>query len=305
MKNFMKNFNFLVLFAISMLESQQFLRSEIATQQSQSIMTYIYTSLVNKQEPIPAQIASTKKCIIFDLDGVLCTTNELQAFYEIGMDTIFQYMLKHGVPSKTNLFKALEHAPALTTFAAYDQGLRIPQIMVDWQCNAQDVRDIQDTMIKHILDSQITIEEKNLQVNTVLMMTNPKKLIATRQAIYEGIALVRTLKKLGYKVYALSNWDAASFPLFVEKFPEIFTYEDQNLFDGIMISGKTGMIKPNKNIFEACLSKFKLKKTEAIFIDDTIENIQAAQAIGITSIHCKNRNIANVTKELIIQLHSK
>ena len=38
-------------------------------------------------------------------------------------------------------------------------------------------------------------------------------------------------------------------------------------------------------------------------IDDTIENVQAAQNLGITSIHCQNKNIHNATNQLIEILH--
>ena len=87
------------------------------------------------------------------------------------------------------------------------------------------------------------------------------------------------------------------------EFPALFNFEGQDLFDGIMTSGKTKMIKPNSDIFEACLTKFKINRNQAIFIDDTIENVQAAQNLGITSIHCQNKNIHNATNQLIEILH--
>ena len=296
----MKNFKLFALFIAIMVHVGAIHTnpaSSNATQQS--LAAYLYAGLWQSQEFIPAAKNASKNVVIFDLDGVLCKTNDLQAFYEIGMNVIVQYILQHGTPSSKKLFTALEHAPAVTTFDAYNEGMRIPQIMVDWQCNAQELRDIQDDMIKHILNSKLTIIEKNLMVNTVLMMTTSEKFVATRQTIPAGIELARTLKKLGYKIYILSNWDITSFPLFVEKFPELFTYNGQDLFDGVMISGKTGMIKPHTNIFEACLKKFKIQRSQAVFIDDTIENIQAAQNLGISSIHCKNKNIDDVTAQLI------
>lgn len=263
-----------------------------------SMINYISSYLMQEQASIPTAADSYKKAIIFDLDGVLCKTNDLQAFYEIGMPLVLQYIAQYGRPSTKKIFEALQNAPAVTTFDAYNEGLRLPQIMVDWQCNAQELRDIQDEMTKHILNSKLSIVEKNLLVNTILMMTTPDKFIKTRQSMPEGIELARTLKKLGYKLYILSNWDQASFPLFVKQFPEIF-----ELFDGVMTSGKTGMIKPNPDIFEACLKKFNIQRSQAVFIDDTIENIQTAQRLGITSIHCQNKNIYNVKKQLIEKLN--
>ncbi len=295
----MKNFKLLAVFTAIIAYTQPTYTNSSSQTTKNSLTAYLYATLCQSQETIPAAQKSSKNVIIFDLDGVLCKTNDLQAFYEIGMTVIMQYMVHHGKPSNKKLFDALEHAPAVTTINAFNEGMRLPQIMVDWQCNAQELRDIQDEMINHILNSPLTIIEKNLMINTVLMMTTPEKFIATRQVIPAGIELTRTLKKLGYKLYILSNWDPSSFSLLTTQFPEIFKYEGQDLFDGIMTSGKTGMIKPNSDIFENCLKKFKINRSQAIFIDDTIENIQAAENLGIKSIHCQNKNIDNVTKQLI------
>jgi FMN phosphatase YigB (HAD superfamily) len=300
----MKNFKLFTFFiAIITLTGSIYTCNE-SNSSKNSLTAYLYASLCQPQETIPAACNASKKVIIFDLDGVLCKTNDLQAFYEIGMNVIMQYMLQHGKPSSKKLFDALKDAPAVTKASSYNEGMRMPQIMVDWQCNAQELRDIQDEMINHILHSDMTIVEKNLMVNTVLMMTKPEKFIATRQIIPDGLELARTLKKLGYRLYILSNWDPSSFSLLKTEFPELFNVEGQDLFDGIMTSGKTGMIKPNSDIFEACLAKFKINRNQAIFIDDTIENVQAAQNLGISSIHCQNKNIRNTTSQLIEILHS-
>ena len=297
----MKQFKLLTLFIATIACMQPIFGNMPSTDKTQQSMTaYLYSNILQQSTALPAAQSASKKIIIFDLDGVLCTTNKLRASLEIGMGTIGQYMLEHfKSPSSQLLFQALEFAPAVTTYDAYNQGIRMPQIMVDWQVGAQDLRDIQDTMMSHVASSDLTISEKNLHIQTILMMTNPTKFITTRQIIPDGIELARSLKKLGYKIYILSNWDPTSFPLFVEEFPEFFTFEGRNLFDGIMISGQQHTLKPNKDIFEACCNKFNIQKSQAIFIDDTIENVTEAQKIGIESIHCTNRNIADVKKQLI------
>ncbi len=302
MKNF-KLFVFLIAIIISIQSMHSYATStkdSQSTKNKQTATAYLYANLWQEQATIPAAQNSSKKVIIFDLDGVLCTTNQLRAFQEVGIKTIWQYMVEHlKSPSSKLLFDALKDAPAVTAFDVYNEGNRLPQCIVDWQVAAQDLHDIQDTMVAHILASNLTISEKNLHVQTILMMTTPAKFVATRQSIPDGIILARMLKKLGYKLYILSNWDPASFPLFMSQFPDIFTYDEQNLFDGIMISGQQRTLKPNKGFFEACLKKFNIAPSQAIFIDDTIENIQGAQAVGISSIHCKNKNIRDVKKQLI------
>jgi len=276
----MKNFTLLAIFTIGLVSMNY--------SQLKSSDTITETSVV------------IKKSIIFDLDGVLCTTNSLQAFQAIGITTTLEYIATQWkLPSQKELFDTLATAPAIRCDDAYNQGLRMPNIMVDWQCAAQDLSIIQKTMIDHIIESDKNKIEKELLINTVLMMTHPETFISTRQTIPTAINLLQELKNQGYKLYILSNWDKTSFPIFIEKFPELFTYKDQPMFDGIMISGDTELLKPDQSMFKRCLNEFNLTVHDTIFVDDTIENVQAAQQHGITSIHCENKDIQNVMKQLM------
>lgn len=269
-----------------------------SNKEQSSLVAFFSKNLLQKQEILPLATDASKKVIIFDLDGVLCKTNDLQAFYEIGIKVILQHMMQHGKPSVKKLFTALQGAPAITNFDVEHHGIKIPRIIIDWQCNKQGLRDVQDIMVKHILNAKLSIPEKNFMVQTILMMTTPRKFIETRQMILGALELAHTLKQLGYKLYILANWDATSFPLFKKKFPALFTYQDQDLFDGIMISGKTGMIKPDPKLFEALLVKFNIDRSQVVFIDDAPENVQAAQKLGISALHCRNYNIRYIKKEL-------
>jgi 2-haloacid dehalogenase len=130
-------------------------------------------------------------------------------------------------------------------------------------------------------------------------MTTPEKFIRTRTTIPAGVELLHELKTNGYKVYVLSNWDPTSFPLLKAKYPEIFTYNGNEMFNGIMISGNVGMLKPDPAIFAKFLTDFNIQASNAIFIDDTIENVQAAKKIEISSIHCESNNIPAARKKLI------
>jgi FMN phosphatase YigB (HAD superfamily) len=303
----MKKLNFIAIFMITMtfMPSIQTHEKKDAPAQ-QSLMAYIYNSFMpaSTTATIPAACNTTKKVIIFDLNGVLCTTNKLRAAQTIGFDVISAYMIEHfKLPSSQELFKALEKVPAVSTRPVFYNSAQLPAIMVDWKTGLQDARDVQDAMLKHIADSKMTPAEKNMYTQTILMMTTPIKLISSKQIIAEGLQLVQTLKKLGYKIYILSNWDADSFPLFVQNFPELFKFEGKDLFDGIMISGKQHIAKPNKSIYQECLKKFEIDPLQAIFIDDAIENVRAADQLGIQSIHCKNKNIGYVKKQLIKMLN--
>ena len=52
-------------------------------------------------------------------------------------------------------------------------------------------------------------------------------------------------------------------------------------FDGIVLSGPIGKIKPNKDIFDHITEKFDIDKNDCIFIDDSSINIEGAKKAGI------------------------
>jgi 2-haloacid dehalogenase len=96
--------------------------------------------------------------------------------------------------------------------------------------------------------------------------------------IPQNVTLLQELKEK-YKLYGLTNWSAETFPIVFKRF-SFFT-----LFDGIVISGEEKLIKPDKKIFELMLERYHLEAKNSVFIDDNINNIQAAKEIGFVTIH--------------------
>ena len=94
--------------------------------------------------------------------------------------------------------------------------------------------------------------------------------------------IVDKLKKAGVKVYGLTNWSAETFPIAYKRF-EVF-----HKLDGIVVSGEEKCIKPGKEIFHRLLSRFNLRASDCIFIDDNTDNIATAKALGFDTILFKN-----------------
>lgn len=83
-----------------------------------------------------------------------------------------------------------------------------------------------------------------------------------------------------YTLILLSNTNALHIEC-VQK--HISFYDDfKACFNQFYLSHEIMMRKPDAAIFNFVLSKNKLKPEECLFIDDTIENIEAASALGIT-----------------------
>jgi putative hydrolase of the HAD superfamily len=96
--------------------------------------------------------------------------------------------------------------------------------------------------------------------------------------IEETIDLLRSIVETDNRFFVLSNMHIASFA-HLEK-----EYDIWDMFDGIVISSHIKKVKPEIEIYEHLLGKHNLDASETVFIDDTDENLAAANAIGIQTI---------------------
>ena len=71
-------------------------------------------------------------------------------------------------------------------------------------------------------------------------------------------------------------------------------------FDNIIISAYEGVEKPNREIYVTAVDKLGSSYEECIFIDDKIENVEAAISLGIHAIHLdREKDTLKVLLELL------
>ena len=112
---------------------------------------------------------------------------------------------------------------------------------------------------------------------------------------------VKILKSLidnpNLKVVALTNWSHETFPIALDRFDFL------HWFEGIVVSGEEKTRKPFKEIYETTLNRYSIVAEEAIFIDDNLRNIKAAEALGIHGIHFESpQQLAKALKTYHIDL---
>lgn len=95
-----------------------------------------------------------------------------------------------------------------------------------------------------------------------------------------------------FRVLALTNWSGETFPVALKKFPWL------QWFEGILVSGDEGIRKPYKEIYDLMLSRYDIDPSQAVFIDDSPNNIKGCQAAGITGVHFTD------AKTLAVQLRA-
>ena len=99
-------------------------------------------------------------------------------------------------------------------------------------------------------------------------------------AIEENVQILESLwQKPDIHLYAITNWSAETYPVARKRFPFL------NYFEDIVVSGELKLIKPDAEIYQTLLDRQPIAPEQAIFIDDVLENVKGAQALGIHGIH--------------------
>ena len=93
------------------------------------------------------------------------------------------------------------------------------------------------------------------------------------------ICWLECLSEAGLKTALLSNMisDMAAHSRQTFRWLNKLTYQ--------VLSCEVRLIKPDRAIYERCLEGLQVTPSEALFVDDKEINVQAARALGITSIH--------------------
>lgn len=107
---------------------------------------------------------------------------------------------------------------------------------------------------------------------------------------FDLVELIRSFRPM-YQTALLSNaWDDLRDMLADH-------WKIADAFDEIVISAEEGVVKPSPQIYQITLERLNLEPGQAVFVDDFIENVQAAQAFGMQTIHF--RSIDQVRAELM------
>ena len=92
------------------------------------------------------------------------------------------------------------------------------------------------------------------------------------------VEILAELRAREVSIYALSNWSLETFPTALRRF------EFLQWFQGILLSGKVRLIKPDPRIFRLFSETFAVDPANVVYIDDVRRNAEAATALGMHGI---------------------
>ena len=98
----------------------------------------------------------------------------------------------------------------------------------------------------------------------------------------DALAAIRSLRRR-YPIYVLSNNNPVSRAYFCEMMKER-GLDPAEVFEKEFYSYEMHMLKPAREVYEHVVESISVKPEEILFIDDSSSNVEAAQAVGITTL---------------------
>ncbi|MBP6869677.1 HAD hydrolase-like protein [Candidatus Babeliales bacterium] len=234
------------------------------------------------------------KHIFVDINA-LVATSPTAASKIVGIINSMKYTARVGhIPSKSDFFKALKNVPAQSSQLTYNDDLVMPAILSDWLLGLQSNNTIRYIINQYLEKCSISEIEKTIFKNISSMMMNPAIFIDTQYLMKDIAKILHTLKKSGYNIYIIGNWDKESEQFLMKLLHGHFLPEARHCY----FSSKAKQLKPHSEYFELLVEHFNVNIEESLIIDVEKNHVQAARHQGFSTILLHGHNPTQLKSEL-------
>lgn len=102
----------------------------------------------------------------------------------------------------------------------------------------------------------------------------------------ERLDYLRELRRQGYRTALLSNTNSIHIQVINEMLRREYRLDNGigDVLDRVFYSQEVGLRKPNRDIFEHVLRELNWRPEETLFVEDSIQHIRTAEALGIRTL---------------------
>ena len=97
--------------------------------------------------------------------------------------------------------------------------------------------------------------------------------------IKDTVSVLAELHQRGMPLYGLTNLPGEKFPALRERLDFL------DWFEAVVVSGAVGFAKPDPEIYIHLLKTYHLVPESTLYIDDVLENVEGAMALGLSALH--------------------
>ncbi len=75
----------------------------------------------------------------------------------------------------------------------------------------------------------------------------------------------------------------------------------ESWFDVTIVSCEVGVAKPDSRIYRICIARLGVDPKESLFVDDRVENVEAAARLGIRTLHFTGNHSVDELRALVLK----
>lgn len=232
------------------------------------------------------------KNIIFDLMGVLFALDTYGIFRRMGIGSVLRYVLTHHKDPFSVAFAVLNHMHMQDSHGYHVikyKHANLPRCITEWQEGKKSNKEALQEIERYLYTPEGSLffkseYERKVINNIITTIFNATSLTIYMRPIIPNVFLVKDIKEhTPHKLYLLSNFDVDAMEAISLSYPDFFS-----LFDGVVVSGQVGYLKPYPEMYHYLLENYNLRPEDSLFIDDQYENVRGAERVGISGVHYKN-----------------
>lgn len=107
-----------------------------------------------------------------------------------------------------------------------------------------------------------------------------------------AVTLARRARECGLRVGLLSN-------AYNDLGPELASHGLRSLFDDVVVSSLVGLTKPEPAIYTLACSRLGVAPQEALFVDDSRANVEAASRVGLHTLQYVDESTIAMAAQLL------
>lgn len=118
----------------------------------------------------------------------------------------------------------------------------------------------------------------------------------------ENLSVLTEMSK-DYNLILLSNTNEIHHAQFSRELAELHNKKFEELFDGVVFSHQVKMTKPDCEVYDLVKSHIP-QNSKVVFIDDSIQNVESAEKMGISSFHfAQNQSLKDQLPGILAKLN--
>jgi len=170
------------------------------------------------------------------------------------------------------LFEIMEKKHGKGKFSSF------PALFEEWMIDAKTNEEMYNILVEDIAIYEGLSSHFRVLLGDLVRIMFDVRQFAEVMDLYTGCELLKLIPQ-DIPRYMMSNYNGNAFNEVSKRFPDLIRQ-----FKDVLVSGKDGVMKPQRDIYTLAISRWNLNPERVMYIDDDLDNIETAKSLGFKTV---------------------